>query len=189
MIVLDLGGVDFIDSSGLGLLVRFMTRTRVAKGHLKLCSVPAKIVDILRVTRLNTIFESYETEGAAIAACRLPATTDGPYRFSTDVLHVDASPDLQHYVREVLAQAGYEVVATSNLHDALILLQATRPKAVVISADLRALTKTDASEAFNSLVNADTVIELPADFWRGDAGAAGGHLIDQVKAIVQMAGV
>ena len=56
-ILLDLGGVQFIDSSGLGLLVRFLARTRTANGGLKLCAVPDTIAEVLRVTKLATIFE------------------------------------------------------------------------------------------------------------------------------------
>jgi anti-sigma B factor antagonist len=39
-IVVHLGGVEFIDSSGLGTMVRLLTSTRQAKGELKLCNVP-----------------------------------------------------------------------------------------------------------------------------------------------------
>src|SRR4051794_40859682 len=42
-IVLNLCEVDFIDSSGLGLLVRLLTRCRAAGGDLKLCAVPGRI--------------------------------------------------------------------------------------------------------------------------------------------------
>jgi anti-sigma B factor antagonist len=184
-IVLNLGGVDFIDSSGLGLLVRFVVRTRVAHGHLTLCAMPAKLRTVLEITRLTCIFESFDSETAAIAACYQPAgPTGAPYQFRTDVLSVVPSHDVQHYVREVLAQAGYGVITAGNLPDALTLLQATRPRAVVISADLRALRSTPTAEAFNSLVNADTVVELETEFSSDDAGAAGQHLLDQVRDIV-----
>jgi anti-sigma B factor antagonist len=183
-IVLNLGGVDFIDSSGLGLLVRFVVRTRVAHGHLTLCAMPAKLRQVLEITRLTCIFESYDTEAAAISACYQPAGPTAPYQFRTDVLSVVPSHDVQHYIREVLAQAGYGVITAGNLPDALTLLQATRPRAVVISADLRALRTTPTAEAFNSLVNADTVVELETDFSSDDAGDAGQHLLDQVRDIV-----
>ena len=47
-IVLHLGHVDFIDSTGVGLLVRILTRT--GHGNLKLCSVSARIADMLWIT-------------------------------------------------------------------------------------------------------------------------------------------
>ena len=67
-VILNLGGVDFIDSSGLGLLVRYATRTRNANGSLKLCTLSPRVVDVLTVTRLHGAFESYETATDAIAA-------------------------------------------------------------------------------------------------------------------------
>src|SRR6266700_7383541 len=67
-ILLDLAGVEFLDSSGLGLLVRYLTRTRNAHGNLKLCAPSAQISDVLRVTRLQGVLESHASEDAAIAA-------------------------------------------------------------------------------------------------------------------------
>ena len=183
-IVLNLGGVDFLDSSGLGLLVRFLTRTRAAHGHFKLCRVPARINEVLRLSRLTSIFDAYASEAEAVTACYEPVQSGASNRFSTDILCVEASNDLQHYIREVLAQAGYGVITTNNLHDALILLQVARPKAVVISAELRAARTTHAADAFNGLVTAERVVELPGGFSSDDAGAAAARLLDQVRAIV-----
>jgi anti-sigma B factor antagonist len=183
-IILDLGGVDFLDSSGLGLLVRFHTRTRAAQGHLKLCAVPPRVAEILKMTRLAAIFESYATDDAAIAASYQPASSGTtPYRFNTDILCVDKSVDVQHYVREVLAQAGYGVMTAGNLSDALILLQATRPKAVIIGADLRASRSTQTGERFNQLADGLPVVDLPGEFSHADAGEAGRRLVEQVRAV------
>ena len=55
-IVLHLGDVSFIDSAGLGLLVRFLTRAQNARGSLKFCGVSQKVGDVLKVTRLHSIF-------------------------------------------------------------------------------------------------------------------------------------
>src|SRR5437867_9917496 len=49
-ILLHLGAVDFIDSSGIGLLVRFHARMQYAQGNLKICAASAKINEVLRVT-------------------------------------------------------------------------------------------------------------------------------------------
>ena len=67
-VVLHLGGVDFIDSSGLGLLVRYMTRARSAGGALTLCAVSPKIDEVLKVTRLRAVLPPHETEAEAITA-------------------------------------------------------------------------------------------------------------------------
>lgn len=74
-LVLHLGGIDFMDSSGLGLLARYLIRARDAHGNLKLCAVSAKFDEVLKTTKLGTIFETYESEAAAIAAFDQPAST------------------------------------------------------------------------------------------------------------------
>src|SRR5262249_34943771 len=60
-ILLHLAGVDFIDSAGLGLLARYLTRVQNARGTLKICAVSQKIDDALRITRLKSVFQLYET--------------------------------------------------------------------------------------------------------------------------------
>ena len=66
--ILHLGGIEFMDSSGLGLLARYLIRARDAHGSMKLCAVSSKFDEVLRTTKLGTIFETYESEEAAIAA-------------------------------------------------------------------------------------------------------------------------
>jgi anti-sigma B factor antagonist len=184
-IVLDLGDVQFIDSSGLGLLVRFLTRSRARGGRLTLCSVPHRVDEALKISGLRAIFESHDTEAAAIAAFYQSAPSGrAAVRVSTDALCVDASPDIQVYVREVLGQAGYGVLTSGNLADALILLQAAQPKVVIVSAELRSSRNTRAAEMFNRLTEAGAVVELPAEFSRADAGDAARRLLDEVGRLI-----
>ena len=181
-IILNLAEVDFIDSSGLGLLVRFLNRTRFAHGDLKLCAVPARIDEVLRITRLKATFDSFESEADAIAAFYERAKSGGtPDRFRSDILCVDKSADVLAYVCEVLRQAGYGVLTSDNLPDALMLLKATPPKVVVIGAELRAARGTWTADTFNTLVGAHSVVELPPDFSSRDAGEAGHRLLDRVR--------
>ena len=188
-IILDIGDVDFIDSSGLGLLVRFLTRTRTANGSLKLCAVPERIGEVLRITKLGTIFESHASEAEAVSAFYQPEkSAAASFRFNTDILCVEKSADVLAYIRELLCQAGYGVMTASNLPDALILLQATRPKVVVIGAELHSAIGTRTAEAFNRLADRLSVVELPADFSSHDAGEAGRQLLDQVRAIMSTGG-
>jgi len=185
LLVLHLGAVDFLDSSGLGLLVRYITRAQNAQGSLKFCALSAKIVEVLAVTHLLPIFESYESEADAIGAFFRRSVGGGEARrLRTDVLCVDGSADVQAYVRGVLAQAGFGVLTASNLPDGLILLQATAPKVVIIDPAFREMTGTRAAEKFNTLADTHSVIVLSADFSRQDAGEAGQRLLDQVRAII-----
>jgi anti-sigma B factor antagonist len=65
-IVLNLGGVTYMDSSGIGELVSRYTTTKNAGGRLKLLNLPKKIKDLLMITKLLTVFEIYEDEQAAL---------------------------------------------------------------------------------------------------------------------------
>src|SRR6202140_110101 len=67
-IVLHLGDVGFIDSSGLGTIVRTLTSTRQAHGDLKLCNVPEHVRKVLELSHLTKLFDTHESEETAVAA-------------------------------------------------------------------------------------------------------------------------
>lgn len=67
-IILDLGGVTYVDSSGIGELVSRHTTTRHAGGRLVLNRLPRKLADLLRITKLLDIFEVYESEEEAVGS-------------------------------------------------------------------------------------------------------------------------
>jgi anti-sigma B factor antagonist len=59
-IVLDLAGVDYIDSAGLGALVAGAASVRRAGGELKLANLTDRIRGLMQITRLSTLFEVYD---------------------------------------------------------------------------------------------------------------------------------
>jgi anti-sigma B factor antagonist len=65
-IVVDLAGVSWINSSGLGTLIAAYTTLKERGGTLKLLNVSRRIEQILQVTKLNTIFESYASEDLVV---------------------------------------------------------------------------------------------------------------------------
>lgn len=65
-IVLNLGGVNYIDSGGLGTLVSLYTTAHNAGGSVKLASLTQRVGDLLQVTKLLTVFEVYENEDKAV---------------------------------------------------------------------------------------------------------------------------
>jgi anti-sigma B factor antagonist len=67
-IVVNLGGVSYMDSSGLGELVRTYTTVTRQGGALKLLGLTKRISDLLAITKLLTVFECYDTEPEAIAS-------------------------------------------------------------------------------------------------------------------------
>ncbi|MFQ5648820.1 MAG: STAS domain-containing protein [bacterium] len=65
-VVVDLSEVKRMNSSGLGILISALTSLRNKNGDLKLAAIDELMEGILVMTKLNTIFETYETaEGAA----------------------------------------------------------------------------------------------------------------------------
>jgi len=72
-IVLNLGGVNYIDSGGLGTLVALYTSARSANANIKLCNLTQRVGDLLQVTKLLTVFDVYDTEDKALQAFRKSA--------------------------------------------------------------------------------------------------------------------
>jgi anti-sigma B factor antagonist len=64
--VLNLEAVPYIDSAGLGEIVRTYTSISRQGGKLKLLNVSKRIYDLLVITKLVTIFDSYEDEAEAV---------------------------------------------------------------------------------------------------------------------------
>ena len=67
-IILNLGDVNYIDSSGIGELVSAFTSVRNAGGELKLLNLTKKVHDLLQITKLYTVFDIKDDEAEAIAA-------------------------------------------------------------------------------------------------------------------------
>ncbi|MGC4085883.1 MAG: STAS domain-containing protein [Vicinamibacterales bacterium] len=65
-IVLNLAEVPYIDSAGLGEIVRTYTTVSRQGGSLKLLSLTKRITDLLAITKLLTVFETYESENDAV---------------------------------------------------------------------------------------------------------------------------
>jgi anti-sigma B factor antagonist len=65
-ILLNLADVPYVDSAGLGEVVRCYTMVLRKGGRLKLVNLTKKIKDLLAITKLLTVFETFESEGDAI---------------------------------------------------------------------------------------------------------------------------
>jgi anti-sigma B factor antagonist len=65
-LVLNLEGVPYIDSAGLGEIVRTYTTVSRQGGSLKLLNLTKRIEDLLAITKLLTVFETYDTEQEAV---------------------------------------------------------------------------------------------------------------------------
>jgi anti-sigma B factor antagonist len=67
-ILLNLADVSYIDSSGIGELVSSYTTVTNSGGNLKLLNLTKKIHELLQITKLLTVFETFDNEQAALAS-------------------------------------------------------------------------------------------------------------------------
>jgi anti-sigma B factor antagonist len=69
-ILLNLGDVNYIDSSGIGELVSAYTTVKNQGGELKLLKLTKKVHDLLQITKLYTVFDVKDDEAAAVKSFR-----------------------------------------------------------------------------------------------------------------------
>jgi len=183
-IVLHLGDVVFIDSSGIGTMVRTLTSTRQAHGDLKLCDVPEHIRKVLQLSHLTKLFESHESEDTAVAAFyHAPVKAEQPVAKGQSVLCIDRNADVVTYVRELLRRGGYDVHTSNNLRDGLMLMRVTRFDLLLVGAELTASPAVEKS--FREACCAVPVVELGNEFSTLEAGEAASGLLEKIAARLQ----
>ena len=180
-IILHMGEVGFIDSSGLGTMVRSLTSIRRAHGDLKLCNVTEQARKVLEMSRLTQVFDTHESEEKAVAAFYRPgAPAETPVPTGRSILCVDYNRDVLAYLRELVRRAGYDVQSTSHPGDALILMRVTRFDLLLVGPDLT--TSPATWQTFQVACTRLPVIELDSDFSTRDAGEAGAALLEKIEA-------
>jgi anti-sigma B factor antagonist len=180
-IVLHLGDVGFVDSSGLGTMVRTLTSSRQVRGDLKLCNVPEPIRKVLEMSHLTTLFDAHESEEKAVAAFYRPgARAETPVLTGRSVLCLDGNSDVLAYLRELLRRAGYDVHTSSRLGDALILMRITHFDLLLVGPGMNASAATQ--QTFQSACASLPVIELGSEFSTSHAGEAGAGLLEKIEA-------
>jgi len=188
-VVLQLERVEFVDSSGLGALVRLVSTARMNGGDLRLCALQQPVRRILEMTKLLTLFETYDSEADAIVAAYLGS------RYSQDtsgellrVLCVYDSIDVRTLLGEVLNRAGYKAVTTGDIHDAQILLKATKAKLVVLGANLQSVYGVAAKKAMEEIDPAVWLLVLDEDFAAQNPGDAATKLLETIRNHAPQAG-
>jgi anti-sigma B factor antagonist len=73
-IILNMAGVSYVDSAGLGELVGAYTTATNQAGSVKLLHMQGKMKDLMQVTKLHTVFPSFEDEKAAVESFGASAT-------------------------------------------------------------------------------------------------------------------
>jgi anti-anti-sigma factor len=185
-IVLTLDKVEFIDSSGLGALVRLAVNARAAGGDIKLCALPPPILNILRITNLGRVFETYESESDAVAASYQRNSHAGAAAAQSrkTVLCVEESADLLAYLSEVLRGAGLRPVGGRTLPDAIVLCKATKPDAVILGPGVPPCSGKSARERLAEIAPAVPIVALDEDFSLLDAGEAGTRMLAKLRGAI-----
>lgn len=185
-VVLHMAETDFLDSSGLGCLVRLYGVLRAAGGGLNLCQAPSRVAKIIEMTNLGGIFPAYASEAQAIEAFAGGAKT-ADKRFDATkirVVCIDTSKDVLAGLNALLTRAGYAVFTTRYLGEAVTLVNTTEPRVVVCGPGMMAVPNAaSVIDKFGHGAGKLDVLRLRSDFYTADAGAAGQELLSQVQAI------
>jgi len=67
-VILDMSGVPWINSTGLGILITGYHSIKAAEGTMKICSVKERVLSIFYISQLENIFDVYETRDEALKA-------------------------------------------------------------------------------------------------------------------------
>ena len=183
-VVLNVADVTFLDSAGIGALVRGLHRTRRAFGDLKLCRVPSRVAEVLRITKLDGAFDVHTSEEGAIAAFygRSPSA-DTRAVLGGDILCVDDSPDVLAYICGVLRESGYRALPCGNTADATVLLKVSRPRVLVIGSSARARFDAARTGGSGDAGSPVAILELPDAFASHDPVESSSHLLARVRAL------
>jgi anti-anti-sigma factor len=188
-VVLQLDRVEFVDSSGLGAMMRLVKAARAKSGDLKLCGLPPKVRKVLELTHLLKEFETYDSIEEAITAAYLGSrysrckTGDGRPR----LLCVYPSLDVCTFLREILCNAGFNALTTATVEDAPILLKATKASLAVVSARIQFLRGKPIRTALQEVVPDVRILTLDENFASQDPGDAAEKLLNDVTALLPAA--
>jgi anti-sigma B factor antagonist len=183
--VLDVGNVSRVDSTGLGLLVRFLSHTRNRGGDLRLAAPQPFMVNLLRLTKLSTIFRVYPSEEEAIVSFLKEPRSERPEAADVSpgplVLFVDQSPDLCAFVRSLLLHHGYQVLSACLVSDARTLLSATNIDYVILGPNSSQRPSDSVAASLKSLAPQARTLQLESGFKLADPEQAGNQLLEMMR--------
>jgi anti-sigma B factor antagonist len=182
-LVLNVAEVTRVDSSGMGLLVRFLSRIKSNGGDLRLAAPQTFLSSLLRLTKLATIFRVYDSEEEGIVSfLKEPAgSTKESAPVGPLVLFLDQSPDLCAFVRKLLNSNGYEVVSSCRLRDAKLLLNTADVAYLVLGPNCSQLPCERVVAELMPLAKAAALIQLESGFQMDDAEKAATQLLQRLQ--------
>ena len=158
---LDLQNINFLDSAGIGVLVRTLLRTRIQNKRMRIVALSTPVRKTLEITNLLPQFAYH---GQAQTAVR-----DG-----LRVMFVHPSAEVRTFVDALLSHRGALIQTCASLYDARRLMTPDRFDVMVVPAEL-------APAAAPAGI---TVLELDEDFFSVPAEEAGESLIARLNARV-----
>jgi anti-sigma B factor antagonist len=162
-VVLQLAEVSYIDSAGLGALVRLFGVLRFGGGGLKLCQLSPFVLQVLQGTNLLGVIPTYASEREAIEAfSEGPGPLEKASRTPrTKIVCIDT---------------------TRHLSDARTLVVATQPSVVIYRPGTQ--TSESVIEKFRESDPNVQVLLLPSDFSTAEASQAGTELLNRVRSVL-----
>ena len=178
-VVLEMERVDFVDSSGLGAMVRLVQAARAKGKDVKLSGVQPYIHKTLKMTNLITQFNLYDSVEEAITAAYLGSRYSRGCDDSRPlILCVYDSFDMCTFLRELLCSAGYNALTAANVSDARVLLKATKAKLVVLSAHLQLCHGQPTNRLLHEVDPSVSIMVLEENFASQDPGEAAEKLLN-----------
>jgi len=183
-VVLQLSEVGYIDSGGLGTLVRLLGVLRAARGDLKLCQLSPFVAQVLQATNLLSVFHPYASEKDAIEAFSArPQTEEEKFQPSNNrIVCLDSSLDVLAYLKILLQRGGYQVFTTQYPSDAAALAMGAR-SSLVICGPAMTTNESAVAKIRQSAPNVQ-LLHLPADFSTSEADQAGPDLVNRVRSLL-----
>jgi len=185
-VVLHLAETDYIDSSGLGALIRLFGILRAAGGGLKLCQLSPAVAKVMEVTNLKTLFPPYATEAQAIAAFSHGPrhAVEKPEQPKARIVCIDPSSNLLAGLKALLTRANCEVFTTEYVGEAATLVRAIGPRLVICGPGMLEVPAGPAVIEKFRQSGRYQVLQLPLDFRTAEAGQAAQELLSQVRSLV-----
>ena len=182
--VLQLQEVNFLDSGGLGALVRLLGSLRAHRGDLKLCQLSPFLLKVFTSTNLSAVFHIYASEKEAIEAFsqRRQQPHGSLHPSKPKILCVEDSAELLAYLSALLKQAGFEVFTTKNLGDAATFMRATKPAMVICGPATQA--NSPMLDKFRNTHSKVELLLLPPDFVAADASEASSSLVSRIQTLL-----
>ena len=176
-VVVNLGDITFIDSSGLGMLVRLAATTKHTPAGVRFCGANEQIRKVLELTKLTGVISMYPTEGDAIAAFDRKGVPSSASAYTEGtILCLDASVDLLAYLRESLERAGFRTQSAKTIPDAILLVRTIRPSLVIAGPQFGAKVAPMTAELKIPF------IALDDEFSTREAGEAIEGLLEEVRS-------